>query len=85
MSGAAGDRRRRVQPPSGPAGYSGTPLAKKLGITAGFTFLCIDAPTEYRSLLQPDRRQRSKRLLHDDPVLRQPKRMRPHKMSARNT
>jgi len=51
MSDAADDRRRRVQPPSGPAGYSGTPLAKKLGITAGCKVLCIDAPAEYRGLL----------------------------------
>jgi hypothetical protein len=35
------------------AGYSGTPLAKKLGITAGCKVLCIDAPAEYRGLLKP--------------------------------
>ena len=35
------------------AGYSGTPLAKKLGIKAGFTVLTIDAPDNYRELLEP--------------------------------
>ena len=34
-------------------GYSGTPLAKKLGIAAGCKVLCIDAPADYRSLLEP--------------------------------
>lgn len=34
-------------------GYSGTPLAKKLGIKAGSTVLLIDAPENYQSLLQP--------------------------------
>ena len=40
-----------MKPPKGTAGYSGTPLAKKLGITAGCKVLCIDAPAEYRGLL----------------------------------
>ena len=53
MTGAADGRWQRVKPPSGTAGYSGTPLAKKLGITAGCKVLCIDAPAEYRSLLEP--------------------------------
>ena len=53
MSGAADDRRRSVKPPSGTAGYSGTPLAKKLGVTAGCKVLCIDAPADYQSLLEP--------------------------------
>jgi hypothetical protein len=42
-----------VRPPSGTTGYSGTPLSKKLGITAGCKVLCIDAPADYRSLLEP--------------------------------
>ena len=36
-----------------PAGYSGTPLAKKLGIKAGTTVVGIDVPEHYRSLLEP--------------------------------
>lgn len=36
-----------------PAGYSGTPLAKKLGIAAGSTVLPIGAPSHYRALLAP--------------------------------
>lgn len=35
------------------AGYSGTPLAKKLGITEGTSVLPIGAPTHYRELLAP--------------------------------
>ena len=53
MTGVAEGRRQRVKPPKGTAGYSGTPLAKKLGITAGCKVLCIDAPAGYRSLLEP--------------------------------
>ena len=53
LTGVADGRRRRMKPPSGSAGYSGTPLAKKLGITAGCKVLCIDAPVGYRSLLDP--------------------------------
>ena len=34
-------------------GYSGTPLAKKLGIKEGFTVWAIDAPENYRDLLDP--------------------------------
>jgi hypothetical protein len=34
-------------------GYSGTPLAKKLGIVAGSILLPIDAPAGYRNLLAP--------------------------------
>src|SRR3982751_2854188 len=33
-----------------PAGYSGTPLAKKLGIKQGFNILLINAPEHYFSL-----------------------------------
>jgi hypothetical protein len=35
------------------AGYSGTPLAKKLGIRAGFKLLPINAPADYLELLEP--------------------------------
>jgi len=35
------------------AGYSGTPLPKKLGIKEGFQLLAIGAPEDYRSLLEP--------------------------------
>jgi len=34
-------------------GYSGTPLAKKLGIKEGFTVLLVDAPENYAELLEP--------------------------------
>ena len=34
-----------------PAGYSGTPLWKKLGIRAGGTVLTVNAPANYRKLL----------------------------------
>lgn len=35
------------------AGYSGTPLAKKLGIKDGFYVLTVNAPDDYRDLLSP--------------------------------
>ena len=35
------------------AGYSGTPLAKKLGIKEGFSILTINAPDNYRELIEP--------------------------------
>ena len=35
------------------AGYSGTPLAKKLGIKPGFGVLTIDPPNNYPELLGP--------------------------------
>lgn len=35
------------------AGYSGTPLAKKLGISAGMTLHVVDAPSNYRELVDP--------------------------------
>lgn len=35
------------------AGYSGTPLAKKLGIKAGFRVYVVHAPDGYLSLLEP--------------------------------
>lgn len=36
-----------------PPGYSGTPLAKKLGITEGTNVLPLGAPADYRALLAP--------------------------------
>jgi len=36
-----------------PAGYSGTPLAKKLGITAGSTVALLAEPADFRGLLDP--------------------------------
>ena len=35
------------------AGYSGTPLAKKLGLRAGMTAVCLNAPVHYHALLDP--------------------------------
>ena len=35
------------------AGYSGTPLAKKLGIKDGMTVAAIDAPENYADLVGP--------------------------------
>ena len=35
------------------AGYSGTPLAKKLGIKDGSRFLAIDPPADYLDLIVP--------------------------------
>jgi len=35
------------------AGYSGTPLAKKLGIKAGFKLLPVNPPADYLKLLDP--------------------------------
>jgi hypothetical protein len=34
-------------------GYSGTPLAKKLGIKEGFTVLGVDLPANYSELVEP--------------------------------
>jgi hypothetical protein len=34
-------------------GYSGTPLAKKLGVKGGCEIVLIDAPAHLRSLLEP--------------------------------
>lgn len=36
-----------------PAGYSGTPLAKKLGYKPGFRVLLDNAPDHYRALVDP--------------------------------
>jgi hypothetical protein len=35
------------------AGYSGTPLAKKLGIKEGTRMFLVDAPTDYDELVDP--------------------------------
>jgi len=35
------------------AGYSGTPLSKKLGISSGSAIHTIDAPPAYRAMLAP--------------------------------
>lgn len=35
-----------------PAGYSGTPLAKKLGIKEGHLVLAINAPADYEEILE---------------------------------
>lgn len=40
-----------VTPPT--AGYSGTPLAKKLGIKEGFSVLGINEPDDYLEMLDP--------------------------------
>ena len=49
--------RRSVQPPGmtsqRPAGYSTTPLSKKLGIGVGTSVYAVGAPTAYRSMLEP--------------------------------
>ena len=42
-----------ANPPSRPVGYSGTPLAKKLGIVEGTTVLHLGAPTDFRGHLAP--------------------------------
>lgn len=39
--------------PPAPAGYSGTPLFKKLGIKSGSRVVAKRAPAEYQSLLAP--------------------------------
>lgn len=36
-----------------PAGYSGTPLARKLGIKAGSTVAVLDGPDDFNGLLAP--------------------------------
>lgn len=38
---------------SAQAGYSGTPLAKKLGIAEGFSVVARHAPDDYRRLVEP--------------------------------
>lgn len=38
---------------AGPSGYSGTPLAKKLGVVAGSRVYLKNAPAEYAQLMAP--------------------------------
>ena len=40
-------------PPTVPSGYSGTPLAKKLGIKEGACVCLLGAPEHYRELVAP--------------------------------
>lgn len=52
------DKRRETAPHEAPAsrsaaGYSGTPLARKLGIKEGLLVCIREAPADYRELLQP--------------------------------
>jgi hypothetical protein len=42
-----------VAEPARPAGYSGTPLAKKLGIRDGSSVVALGAPSNYQELLAP--------------------------------
>lgn len=42
-----------MKPTAAPAGYSGTPLAKKLGIREGFRVAVLNPPPEYRDLVTP--------------------------------
>jgi hypothetical protein len=42
-----------MNPSSAHAGYSGTPLAKKLGIKEHFCIAALNAPPEYSELLAP--------------------------------
>lgn len=44
---------KKVENAGGQAGYSGTPLAKKLGIKDGFVVLVVNAPDDYPALLDP--------------------------------
>jgi hypothetical protein len=44
---------RQTRPPAKTAGYSGTPLAKKLGIKAGSRVFSCGEPSDYRALLEP--------------------------------
>jgi hypothetical protein len=44
-----GPRTRATQP----AGYSGTPLVKKLGVSEGRTLFPVGAPRDYKQLLGP--------------------------------
>jgi len=47
------DTRSPRQPASTSAGYSGTPLVRKLGIAAGQTVALLGAPADFRELLSP--------------------------------
>jgi hypothetical protein len=47
----ANNRTGRLSPTT--AGYSGTPLSKKLGIKEGSSLLLLNAPKDYAQLLEP--------------------------------
>lgn len=47
------DRRQTTPDAARTAGYSGTPLASKLGIQAGGRVVAIGAPDDYRTWLEP--------------------------------
>ncbi len=44
-------KRKVAKPQSAPAGYSGTPLPRKLGIKAGAIIALVDAPPEFETTL----------------------------------
>ena len=46
-------RPARATPRSAAAGYSGTPLAKKLGMSSGCRVMVVHPPAEYTALLEP--------------------------------
>jgi hypothetical protein len=50
---APGERKRQRSAGASTAGYSGTPLAKKLGIRAGARLFLQAAPDNYRQLIAP--------------------------------
>lgn len=50
---SAADPRSTLDSRQPTAGYSGTPLAKKLGIREEFKVVVIGAPEHYRALLEP--------------------------------
>jgi len=56
----------RPAAPASPAGYSGTPLPKKLGIKANSKVLLIGAPDDFESLLGPI--ERGARLIRSSPT-----------------
>ena len=49
----SGPRRRPASAKAATAGYSGTPLARKLGIAEGTQVLLKGAPGQYRAWLEP--------------------------------
>ena len=51
------------------AGYSGTPLAKKLGIKAGHTVAVLDEPEGFRTWLEPHEARLRKSLGRDPDVI----------------
>ncbi len=52
-----------------PAGYSGTPLAKKLGIKPGHTVAVLDEPDGFRAWLEPHEARLRKSLGRDPDVV----------------